>query len=213
MINYLWGIMIIISIVCGILTGNTQQLSSGVMNGAEKAAKLLITLFGVMVFWSGIMKVAEKSGLTKQLVKVLSPPLKKLFPDIDSNSVAFQSICMNISANLIGVGNAATPFGLKAMSEMQKHNLKKDTATDSMVVFVVMNTASLQLIPATLGYLRQSYGSKNPFEILPCVIICSVAALTVALVLAKSINRLTRGKCSSSNENKRYKGKPVKLWK
>ena len=192
MINYLWGIMIVFSIICSIITGNTQELSSGLMNGAEKAVNLLITLFGVMVFWSGIMKVAEKSGLTSLLVKLLSPMLKKLFPDLDKESVAFQSICMNISANLMGVGNAATPFGLKAMKEMQRKNLRKDTATDSMVVFVVMNTASMQLIPATLGYLRQSYGSTAPFSIIPCVIISSAVALAVALVLATTFNRVSK---------------------
>lgn len=184
--------MIVFSIICSIITGNTQELSSGLMNGAEKAVKLLITLFGVMVFWSGIMKVAEKSGLTSLLVKLLSPMLKKLFPDLDKESVAFQSICMNISANLMGVGNAATPFGLKAMKEMQRKNLRKDTATDSMVVFVVMNTASMQLIPATLGYLRQSYGSTAPFSIIPCVIISSAVALAVALVLATTFNRVSK---------------------
>ncbi len=204
MINYVWGFIIVISIVCALLTGNTHGLSVGVMNGAEKAAKLLITLFGVMVFWSGIMKIAEKSGFTKLLVKILSPALKKLFPDIDDKSPAFQSICMNISANLIGVGNAATPFGLKAMSEMQKNNPQKDTATDSMVIFVVMNTASLQLIPATLGYLRQSYGSKSPFDILPCVIICSISAITVALVLAVTINKFA-GKKNVISSNRKYK--------
>ncbi len=194
MTNYAWGFMIVISILVGIFTGNTDGISQGLMTGAEKAGKLLITLFGVMVFWSGIMKVAQKSGVTNFLAKILSPFLKKLFPDVDRDSEAFQSICMNISANLMGVGNAATPFGLKAMREMQKKNLRKDTATDSMVIFVVMNTASLQLIPATIGYLRQSYGSKSAFDIIPVVILCSAIALTVALVLGKTFNRLGKGK-------------------
>lgn len=194
MINYVWGLLIIISVVCSIITGNTTGISSGLMNGAEKATKLLITLFGVMVFWSGIMKVAEKSGLTNKLVKALSPVLKRIFPDVPEESQAFQSICMNISANLIGVGNAATPFGLKAMSELQKNNLRKDTATDSMVIFVVMNTASMQLIPATIGYLRQSYGSKAPFSIIPCVIVCSFIALVVALLIGKGLNRVKHWK-------------------
>ncbi len=189
MTSYIWGFMIIISVVIGIITGNTEGISSGLMTGAEKAGKLLITLFGVMVFWSGIMKVAEKSGVTSFLAKILSPLLKRLFPDVDEGSEAFRSICMNISANLIGVGNAATPFGLKAMSELQKKNLRKERATDSMVIFVVMNTASLQLIPATIGYLRQSYGSKEPFVIVPSVILCSIIALTVAIFLALILNK------------------------
>lgn len=96
----------------------------------------------------------RKSGLTGKLVKLLSPILRKIFPDVDESSNAFQAMALNISANLIGIGNAATPFGLKAMAELQKNNLRKDTATDSMVIFVVMNTASMQLIPATIGFLR-----------------------------------------------------------
>ena len=190
MINYVWGFLIIISVICAIVTGNREGVSSGLMNGAEKATKLLITLFGVIVFWSGIMKVAERSGLTGKLVKLLSPILKRIFPDVDESSNAFQAMALNISANLIGIGNAATPFGLRAMAELQKNKLKKDTATDSMVIFVVMNTASMQLIPATIGFLRDSYGSKEPFSIIPCVIICSFCALCVALLLAKGLNRV-----------------------
>lgn len=186
--------MIVFSVICAIFTSNTEQLSSGILNGAEKAVQLLIKLFGAMVFWSGIMKVAEKSGLTAKLVKLLSPFLKHLFPDLDKDGEAFQSICMNISANLIGVGNAATPFGLKAMREMQKQNLKKDTASDSMVVFVVMNTASMQLIPTTIGYLRQSYGSSEPFAIIPQVMAVSACALCVALVFSLTINRCKKWK-------------------
>jgi spore maturation protein A len=186
--------MIVISVICSIITGNTQQLSAGMMNGAEKAVQLLITLFGVIVFWSGIMRIAEKSGIINYLVKVLSPVLKKIFPDINPNSEAFKSICMNISANLLGVGNAATPFGLKAMSAMQKHNLNKDTATDDMVVFVVMNTASMQIIPATVGYLRQSYGSDSPFSIIPAVLVSSAVALLVALLLSKFMNKVSKWK-------------------
>lgn len=189
MINFVWGFLIVISVIAGIITGNTEGISSGLMTGAEKAGKLLITLFGVIVFWSGIMKVAEKSGVTAFLAKILSPFLKRLFPDVPMDSEAFHSICMNISANLMGVGNAATPFGLKAMKEMQKNNLRKDTATDSMVIFVVMNTASLQLIPATIGYLRKSYGSKEPFAIIPSVILCSLIALSVAIILAILFNK------------------------
>lgn len=190
MINYVWGFLIIISVICAIVMGNGEGVSSGLMNGAEKATKLLITLFGVIVFWSGIMKVAERSGLTGKLVKLLSPILKRIFPDVDESSNAFQAMALNISANLIGIGNAATPFGLRAMAELQKNNLKKDTATDSMVIFVVMNTASMQLIPATIGFLRDSYGSKEPFSIITCVIICSFCALCVALLLAKGLNRV-----------------------
>ena len=189
MTNYIWAFMIIISVLCSIFTGKTEQLSSALLCGAEKAVQLLIKLFGAVVFWSGIMKIAEKSGLTLKLVHILSPLLSRLFPELDRDSEAFGSICMNVSANLLGIGNAATPFGLKAMIEMQKQNQDKTTATNSMVTFVVMNTASMQLIPTTIGYLRQSYGSKEPFAVIPYVIAASACALAVAVVLSLTFNR------------------------
>ena len=144
MINYVWGFLIIISVICAIVTGNGEGVSSGLMNGAEKATKLLITLFGVIVFWSGIMKVAEKSGLTGKLVKLLSPILRKIFPDVDESSNAFQAMALNISANLIGIGNAATPFGLKAMAELQKNNLRKSFCTHRDNLTVILHSEELK---------------------------------------------------------------------
>lgn len=131
------------------------------------------------------MEIASRAGLTDLISKFFSPILKLLFRDVPRNSDAMRYISLNMSANLLGLGNAATPFGLAAMRELQKLNDKKDTASDSMLLFVVMNTASLQLFPTTIAAYRATYGSEKPFDILPCVWIASVAALTVGIGVAK----------------------------
>lgn len=188
MINYLWSGLIIISILCSVFLGNTQNLSNALIESGAESIQLIITMAGVMCLWSGIMKIAVDSGFTNLIAKLFSPLLKPLFPNLDKNSNAFQSITMNISANLLGLGNAATPFGLKAMEQLNTLNDKKDTASNEMIIFVVMNTASLQLLPTTLATLRRSYGSNAPFEIIVPVWLSSVCALAVALILACTLN-------------------------
>lgn len=140
------------------------------------------------------MKIAEEGGFTSLIARLFAPLLKPLFPKLDKNSAAFKSITMNISANLLGLGNAATPFGLKAMEQLHTLNNKSDTASNEMIIFVVMNTASLQILPTTLATLRQGYGSSAPFEIIVPVWISSLCALTMALTLAIIFN--------SKNQNK-----------
>lgn len=135
----------------------------------------------------GNYEIAVESGLTN-ILQIFAPLLRPLFPRLDKKSDAFQSITMNISANLLGLGNAATPFGLKAMEQLHTLNDRRDIASNEMVVFVVMNTASLQLLPTTLAALRQSYGSSAPFEIIVPVWISSACALTVALLIACTLN-------------------------
>ena len=191
MLGYIWSFIIIFSLICSLFLGNTQNFSNSFTDSAADAIELLLTLAGVICLWSGLMKIAERSGFTRVIAKLLSPLLKRLFPRLDKNSAAFEAISMNISANLLGLGNTATPPGLKAMRELHRLNGEGDRASDEMVTFVVMNTASLQLMPTTLGMLRAGYGSAAPFEILVPVWISSACALTVALVLAKVGNRLT----------------------
>ena len=139
-------------------------------------------------FWSGIMNIAIDSGFTSLMAKIFSPILRRLFPKLDRNGEAFQSITMNVSANLLGLGNTATPFGLKAMEQLHTLNNKSDEASNEMVIFVVINTASLQLLPTTLASLRQAYGSSAPFEIIVPVWISSACALFVALIIACTLN-------------------------
>lgn len=188
MLGYVWAGLIIISILAAVLLGNTGNLSSAMIESGASSIELLFTMAGVLCLWSGIMKIAEESGFTALISKLFAPLLRPLFPKLDKKSEAFQSISMNISANLLGLGNAATPFGLKAMGELNRLNGYSDTASNEMIVFVVMNTASLQLLPTTLATLRQSYGSTAPFEVITAIWISSAAALTVALITACTLN-------------------------
>lgn len=185
MLGYIWSGMILISIVCAICTGKMDALTSAVSEGADKSVQLLISMTGAMCLWSGMMHIAQKSGVSARMAEALSPVLKKLMPGLDAKGEAMQSVCANITANILGLGNAATPFGIKAMQEMQKANPHKDQPTPDMIVFVLLNTASLQLIPATIAALRQAAGSNAPYGILPYIWISSAAALTTGLILTR----------------------------
>ena len=192
MLNYVWSGLVIISIICSVFLGNTEDLSKALVNSGASSIELIITMAGIICLWTGIMKIAVESGLTSVFAKVFSPLLRPLFPNLDKDSDAFKSISMNISANLLGLGNAATPFGLKAMEQLHTLNNKAETASNEMVIFVVMNTASLQLLPTTLASLRQSYGSSAPFEIIVPVWISSACALAAALICACTLNCVKR---------------------
>lgn len=185
MMNYIWGILILISFVCAMVTGRMDELSKAILSGASDAVSLLISMFGMMCLWTGLIKIADKGGLTSIIANIFSPVLKKIFKNLDKDSKAFKAICMNITANLLGIGNAATPLGINAMQELQKLNDNKKTATNNMVTFVVLNTASIQLIPTMLIILRQSYNSVSPFSILLPVWITSVSALVIGLLTSK----------------------------
>ena len=192
MLNYVWSGLVIISVLCSVFLGNTEDLSKALVDSGASSIGLIITMAGIICLWTGIMKIAVESGLTSVFAKVFSPLLRPLFPNLDKNSDAFKSISMNINANLLGLGNAATPFGLKAMEQLHTLNNKSDTASNEMVIFVVMNTASLQLLPTTLASLRQSYGSSAPFEIIVPVWISSACALATALICACTLNSVKR---------------------
>ena len=196
--SYVFGAMITISFIYAVLSGNIEQMSTGIPEAAGSAIELLISISGMLIMWSGFMRIAKDCGLIEKLSKLFAPLLKRLYPDVAVDSDAFRYISMNISANLLGLGNAATPLGIKAMGELKKHSLD-DTATDSMVTFVLMNTASMQLIPTTVAALRKSYGSAQPFDVLLCVWITSAAALTAALVSSNLIRRLRWKRSSRSS--------------
>ncbi len=183
MLNYIWSGMIIISFLCSIVTGRAEELSRAILDGADKAVSLVISMAGIMCLWTGIMRIAERGGLTHLVARILSPILCRLMPDYDKDSKAMAAVCANITANLLGLGNAATPFGLAAMREMQKSNLLVNKPNSSMVMFVVLNTASIQLIPTTVAALRQAAGSSSPYSILPYVWITSLSALLAGIIL------------------------------
>lgn len=184
MLTFIFSLLIIISIIAGAATGNLRELTEAVLNEPVNAVELCIYLCGGMCFWGGLMRVAEKSGLTEGLAKLFALILGRLFKDIDKQGRAFKAICMNITANLLGLGNAATPFGIEAMKALAEEEGAGDTATPSMVIFTVINTASLTLIPSTALSLRMKYGSADPIEIVPAVWITSAAALAVSVTLA-----------------------------
>lgn len=189
MINAIWIGMIVASTAYLLLTGRAGEYTTIVFSGVDSAVELGITMFGLMTFWGGFMEIAEQSGITNMFSKVLSPVISKLFPDIEKGSRAGKSISMNITANMLGLGNAATPIGIKAMEQLYELGGRSDTATDSMVTFVVLNTASVQLVPVTVGALRAKYGSASPMQVLPAVLAASAAALIVGLAAERLLRR------------------------
>ena len=186
-----FGLMFAVSLVFSLISGDVGALSEGILESASGAVELLLSITGMLCMWSGFMRIAQDCGLITKLSRLCAPLLRRLYPDVDTESEAFRYISMNISANLLGLGNAATPLGLNAMKELRKLH-DSDTASDSMLTFVVMNTASIQLLPTTVAALRKSYGSAHPFDVLVCVWITSALALTAGLVSARLIPKLNR---------------------
>ncbi len=195
MLSYILSFMMVISVVSSVVCGKTEELAQAITGGASDTIELIISLSGIMCLWSGVMEVAKESGLTDKLASFFSPILHRLFPDVDKNSAAFSYISMNISANMLGLGNAATPLGLKAMSELRK-NSDSDVASDSMITFVVMNTASIGLLPTTVCAMRSAFSSKSPFDIIVCVWVTSIIALFFGLMSSKICSTIRRKKCT-----------------
>ena len=193
MLNKVWAAMIAVSVFCALATGRMQQLSEAVLAGAGNAVQLIFGMMGMMCAWTWLMKIADAGGLTAILSRLLAPVLRRLFPAYPPESPAAKAICMNITANLLGLGNAATPMGLAAMKEMAAQNRGSHVADNSMVMFVVLNTASLQLIPTFMGTLRAQYGSAAPFDILPAVWMVSAIALVAGLLAAKLLEGCSIG--------------------
>lgn len=181
MINYIFGLFFIIGILYSFIT-NTN-ISNEMINASSKSIELIFTIIPIMCLWLGIMNIAKKSGLLDKFAKLITPILKYLFPEIPKNSPCFSYISINIIMNMLGVGNAATPFGLKAMKEMQKINQNKDTASRSMITFIVMNTAAVTIIPTTIISLRVLNKSLNPMSIVPYIVITSSLSCIIGLIL------------------------------
>lgn len=185
MLNIIWPIFIIISYIYAIFTGKVSQINNSVFDSCESAVQLSITFLGTMCLWSGIMQIAKKTILIDKLTNFLNPIMKILFPDIKKDNPVHKEISMNMVANMLGLGNAATPLGLKAMKTMQKENPKKDTLTNSMAMFIIINTASIQIIPTTVIAIRSSLGSNNPTSIIIPVWIATICAAIAGIITAK----------------------------
>ena len=190
MLNILWPIFIIISIIYAIFSGNIESLNKSIFESTENAVNLTLTLAGTTCLWCGIMEVASKTQIIDKLSKFLKPIVQRLFCGLDRKSS--DNITMNIIANVLGLGNAATPLGLKAMKELQKENSNKEELSDNMMMLIVLNTASLQLIPTTIIAIRSSLGSGEPTKIIVPVWITTVCAAVVGIIFTKIIIKATR---------------------
>ncbi len=192
--SYLIGIIVIFSYFIAVINGKMNELSSAIISECSNAVTLSITLCGSLCLWSGIMNVAEKSGIVKTLSSLLKPFLKLLFPNFKSNSKAIGYIALNFISNLLGLGNASTPIGIKAMEELKKEDNADIFASDNMIMLTVLNTAALQLFPATIITLRAKYGSNTPADIIPAVWCVSAITLCVTITAVKVFALLSKKK-------------------
>lgn len=188
---WIWTIMIVISVIFGLFNGSIDHVGKAALDGAGAAVTLSIGICGVTCLWTGVMEVMRRSGLSNSLKSLFLPVLSRLFPSSQKNKDAMEAVSANVSANLLGLGNAATPLGIKAASEMSKLS-RGGVATDDLCMLVIINTASIQLIPATVAALRAAAGAAKPFDILPAVWIASIAAVTAGIITAKILKRLWR---------------------
>lgn len=185
MLNILWPIFIIVSVIFSILSGNLSNLNKSILDGTSSAVELCITLLGTMTLWNGIMNIASKTGIIGKISKLLSPIMKNLFSKYGKESDVYKQISMNMVANILGLGNAATPLGIKAMKSMQEQNNNKKVLTNEMATFIVLNTASIQIIPTTVIAIRSSLGSVNPTSIIFPVWIATIFAAIAGIFVTK----------------------------
>ena len=192
MVNVIWAALIFIAIIYSLLTGQVDTINNGILTHATTGVNLILEMMPLIVLWTGIMKIAEKSGLLEVFSRALNPILRRLFPSLPKTHKALGYIASNIGANMLGLGSAATPFGLKAMDELQKDNPHKDTATEAMITFLVLNTGGVTLIPTTVIALRILHGSINPTEIIITSILATAVSSISGLLLDYFIRRRNR---------------------
>lgn len=192
MINYIFGLFIIIGIIYSFFTGNMQIINESLLSSGTTSIEMITKMLPLLCLWLGIMKIAEKSGLLTIISSFFSKILHPLFPELKKGSSSISYIASNMAMNMLGLGNAATPFGLKAFECMQKDNPQKDTATRSMITFLVMNTASVTIIPTTVISFRMLNNSKNPTEIVGACLIATILSCTFGLIIDRIFYRLWR---------------------
>lgn len=192
--NSIIVVITVFSFICSIVLGKQQQLSTAAIQGAASAVTLVISITGGLCFWSGIMNVAKKAGICTAVEKIILPIIKIIFPRLKKGCEATKYIAMNITANLLGLGNAATPLGIKAMHKLNEQNPYKDRPSDEMITLAVINSSSIQILPTTLSVIRASYGCKNPMDIVPAVIVTSILSLSAGLIVCKGISLIERKK-------------------
>lgn len=189
MVNIIWIFLILIGVFFSFLTGNIDTINNSILTNGKEGLDLIISILPIIVLWTGIMKIAEDSGLLKKFARLVQPLLSRLFPSVPSNNPALGYIASNIAANMMGLGSAATPFGLKAMKELQKINPDKETASTPMITFLVLNTAGVTIVPTTVLALRIAHHSVNPSEIIIPGIIATFCSSLGGLLLDYFIRR------------------------
>lgn len=192
MVNIIWCFLIVISIIYSLFTGNISSINDEIILSGKSAFSLIITMLEVTVLWTGILRIAEKSGLLRKFARLISPLLGRLFPSIPQGHESLDYISSNIAANMMGLGSAATPFGLKAMKSLQEINPNKKIASDAMITFLVLNTSGVTIIPTTVIAMRMSYNSSNPSEIILTAILATICSSIAGLTLDYLIRRKSK---------------------
>ena len=199
--NYIFYFLVSCSIIYAIINNRVEETITGLFDGVNLAVKIAFSLIGIMSFWLGIMKIAEKSGLVEFFAKILNPVMKLIFKDIPKDNPANADIALSITANALGLTNAATPIGLKVMQELQDINKDKNSASNSMCMFLGMNTAGFQIIPTTVLAILVGCGAKNPTDIiLPTLIVTSIAFVS-AIIIAKILEKIWLPQTSNGENN------------
>lgn len=192
MVSYIWFFLIVIGILFSMFTGRLDIINDSILTNGKEALDLMLSILPIIVLWTGIMKIAEEAGLLQKFARLMQPILSRLFPSVPKDNPALGYIASNIAANMMGLGSAATPFGLKAMSELQKINTKKDTASVAMITFLVLNTAGVTIVPTTVLALRIAHGSANPSEIILPGVIATFCSSIGGLLLDYFIRKRNR---------------------
>ena len=202
MLNKIWPFFIIISFIFALLTGNINNFNNSIFDSCTQAVDLIIKLFGTMCLWNGLMKIVQKSSLINKLSNMISPLMKFLFPKMNKGDKEYEEITINIIANLLGIGNAATPLGIKAMQELQELNEEKDTASNAMCMFLAINTSSVTLVASSVVAYRLAAGSKNPAEIIGPTLVATIASTLAAVVAVKVFEKFSKNKKTKLVANK-----------
>lgn len=189
MLNYIWFGLMAIALIVAAFNGSAAGVTKGAVDSAKTAVEIALGLIGIMTLWLGIMRVAEKAGLISMLGRALRPFSRLLFPEIPPEHPAIGAMIMNLAANMLGLSNAATPLGIKAMEELQELNPKKETASNAMVTFMTLNTSGIQIIPATIIAVLATLGSKNPTAIISTTIVATLCGAIAAVTTAKILQR------------------------
>lgn len=193
MINTIWLLLIVLGVLTGIVTGTSADVTKAAIESANQAVNICLGFVGIMTMWSGLMKIADSAGLTRRLAKLFTPVTRLLFPSLPKDHPALFAITMSVVANLLGMGNAATPLGLRAMEELASLNKDGDVPTDAMCTFVAISTAGITLVPATIIAIRTQYQSYNPGEVVMPIILVNILATFVAILADRFFRPVSGG--------------------